>query len=401
MSDIKYFLAKETIDDKDIDALCDWLKTRPRLTKDKKTLEFERKWADYIGTKYAVFCNSGSSANHLMVYAALASGKLKNKKIVVPSIGWVTTISPAMQFGMEPIMVGPDAKTFGINLDELEAICKKDNPAVVIFVQVLGVPHDKERLLALQKQYGFILLEDACAALGARYADGTMVGKVGDMSSFSFYFGHQLSTIEGGMVNTDSKEIYDMLIMLRSHGWLKDLDKETYDKTIQEAGIDDFHKPFTFFVPGFNLRGTDLQAFIGIRQVDKAEWVSKNRNANHLRYAKNLEGWVHFQDWGKDMPVSISFGALAASKETRTRIVNALVANGIETRIFSAGNLGRHPFWTKEYGPFENVLSDRIHSTGFFLPNDPTLTEQDVDFICEVVKNAIMSHSVSNLVASK
>lgn len=407
MTDIKYFLAKETIDDKDIDALCDWLKTRPRLTKDKKTLEFEHKWANYIGTKYAVFCNSGSSANHLMIYAAklLAERKgpsFKNsdfdikvtQKIVVPSIGWVTTISPAMQFGMEPIMVGPDPKTFGINLDELEEVCKKENPSVVIYVQVLGVPHDKERLLSLQKQYGFILLEDACAALGARYADGTMVGKVGDMSSFSFYFGHQLSTIEGGMVNTDSKELYDLLIMLRSHGWLKDLDKETYDNAIKEAGVDDFHKPFTFFVPGFNLRSTDLQAFIGIRQVDKAEWVSERRNANHLRYAHNLKGWVEFQDWGKNMPVSISFGALAKSKEERTDIVKALVENGVETRIFSAGNLGRHPFWTKEYGAFENELSDRIHSTGFFLPNDPTLTEEDVDFISDVVKKAILERDI-------
>lgn len=389
MTDIKYFLAKETIDDKDINALCDWLKTYPRLTKGALTLEFERKWADYIGTKYSVFCNSGSSANHLMVYAAMATGKMKNKKIVVPSVGWVTTVSPAMQFGLEPIMVGADKKTFGIDLEELEKVCEQHNPAVVIFVQVLGVPHHKEKLLELQKKFDFILLEDACAALGARYSDGTMVGKVGDMSSFSFYFGHQLSTIEGGMVNTDSKELYDMLIMLRSHGWGKDLDQEAYDKLIKENGVDDFHKPFTFFVPGFNLRGTDLQAFIGIRQVEKAEWVSQNRNRIHLRYAENLKGLLQFQDWGNNMPVSISFGALAKSKEQRTNIVKALVANGVETRIFSAGNLGRHPFWSKAYGEFRQEMSDKIHECGFFLPSDPTLKNEDVDFICHIVKSCL------------
>jgi CDP-6-deoxy-D-xylo-4-hexulose-3-dehydrase len=384
--EIKYFLAKETIDDNDITALREWLTEKPRLTKGSLTLEFENKWAKYIGTKYSVFCNSGSSANLLMVYAALASGKLRNNKIVVPSVGWVTTVAPAMQFGMQPIMVGADKKTFGIDLDQLEQVCIKEQPSVVIFVQVLGVPHYKERLLQLKEKYGFILLEDACAALGARYSDGTMVGKVGDMSSFSFYFGHQLSTIEGGMVNTDSKEIYDLLIMLRSHGWGKDLDQTSYDSLINANGIDDFHKPFTFFVPGFNVRATDLQAFIGIRQVDKAEWVSERRNRNHLRYAKNLEGVVQFQDWREHMPVSISFGALAESTEHRKEIVERLVKNGVETRIFSAGNLGRHPFWKNVYGEFNDPMSNMIHERGFFVPNDPTLLDEEVDFISGLIR---------------
>jgi CDP-6-deoxy-D-xylo-4-hexulose-3-dehydrase len=384
--EIKYFLAKETIDDNDITALRQWLTEKPRLTKGSLTLEFENKWAKYIGTKYSVFCNSGSSANLLMVYAALMSGKLRNNKIVVPSVGWVTTVAPAMQFGMQPIMIGADKKTFGIDLDQLEQVCIKEQPSVVIFVQVLGVPHYKERLLQLKEKYGFVLLEDACAALGARYSDGTMVGKVGDMSSFSFYFGHQLSTIEGGMVNTDSKEIYDLLIMLRSHGWGKDLDQTSYDSLIDQNSIDDFHKPFTFFVPGFNVRATDLQAFIGIRQVDKAEWVSERRNKNHLRYAKNLEGVVQFQDWREHMPVSISFGALAESTQHRKEIVKRLVENGVETRIFSAGNLGRHPFWKNVYGEFNDPMSNMIHERGFFVPNDPTLLDEEVDFISNLIR---------------
>lgn len=384
--EIKYFLAKETIDNNDIEALREWLSQKPRLTKGSLTLEFENKWAKYIGTKYSVFCNSGSSANLLMTYAALQSRKLPNNKIVVPSVGWVTTVAPAMQFGMQPIMVGADKDTFGIDLDQLEQVCIKEQPSVVIYVQVLGVPHYKERLLKLKEKYGFILLEDACAALGARYSDGTMVGQVGDMSSFSFYFGHQLSTIEGGMVNTNSKELYDLLIMLRSHGWGKDLDQQAYDNLIDKNNVDDFHKPFTFFVPGFNVRATDLQAFIGIRQVEKAEWVSERRNANHVRYAKNLKNVVKFQNWYDHKPVSISFGALADSTEHRKEIVNRLVANGVETRIFSAGNLGRHPFWKNMYGEFNDNVSNMIHERGFFVPNDPSLTEEEVDFISNLIR---------------
>jgi CDP-6-deoxy-D-xylo-4-hexulose-3-dehydrase len=316
-------------------------------------------------------------------------GKIKNKKIVVPSVGWVTTISPAIQFGLEPIMCGADPKTFGIDLDELEQICEKEKPDAVIYVQVLGIPHHRERLLALKEKYGFFLMEDACAALGASYSDGQMVGTVSDMSSFSFYFGHQLSTIEGGMVNTDDKELYDMLMMLRSHGWGKDLPEDTYNKLIEENGVDDFHKPFTFFVAGFNLRSTDLQAFLGLRQIKKADWVSKRRMKNHLLYASLLKDYVTIQDWGEHNPVSISFGALARSTEHRREIVSRLVENGIETRIYSAGNLGRHPFWTKRYGVYEEEMSDKIHSCGFFVPNYPELEEHEIEFICKVIKGQV------------
>ncbi|MDA7494516.1 DegT/DnrJ/EryC1/StrS family aminotransferase [bacterium] len=389
MKEIKYPLAKETINEQDIDALCSWLKSYPRLTKGELTLQVEKEWAKYIGTDYAVFNNSGSSANLLMIYTAIMCGKIQNKKIVVPSVGWVTTISPAIQFGLTPIMCGACPKTFGIDLDELERICEKDKPDAVIYVQVLGVPHHRERLLALKEKYGFFLMEDACAALGASYNDGQMVGTISDMSSFSFYFGHQLSTIEGGMVNTSDKELHDMLLMLRSHGWGKDLAQDSYEKLIEENNIDDFHKPFTFFVAGFNLRSTDLQAFLGLRQIKKAKWVAQQRNKNHLLYAELLRGYVEYQDWGEHNPVSISFGALAKNNEHRREIVQRLVDNGIETRIYSAGNLGRHPFWTKRYGVFEEEMSDKIHSCGFFVPNYPEMSVEDIKFICNVIKGEV------------
>mgnify|MGYP003624185915 CR=1 FL=1 len=383
---IEYPLAMETISNDDIDALCEWLKSYPKLTKGDLTLEYEKQWAEYIGTKYAVYCNSGSSANLLMIYAAHVSGMMKNNKIAVPSVGWVTTIAPAIQFGLEPIMLGADKETFGMDLDQLEELCKTDPPGAVIYVQVLGVPHYKERLMVLKETYGFVLLEDSCAALGSEYSDGTMVGQIGDMSSFSFYFGHQLSSIEGGMVNTDNKELYDMMMMLRSHGWGKDLDTETYDGLIEKHGVDDFHKPFTFFVPGFNFRSTDLQAFLGLKQMEKAKWVAQRRYENHLRYARNLEGYVQYQNWRGHKPVSISFGALANSTEHRQEIINRLVEKKVETRIFSAGNLGRHPFWVERYGRFDDEMSNKIHEQGFFVPNYPELTNDDIDFICKVIK---------------
>ncbi len=388
MTPIKYYLAEDTIDEKDIDALVGWLKGYPRLTKGALTPQFEKKWSDWLGRKYSVFNNSGSSANLLMYYALLLSGRLKNKKIIVPSVGWVTTVSPAIQLGFEPIMCEADPDTFGLDLKHLEELLKKHNPSTVIMVQVLGVPHKMDELMALKKKYGFILLEDACAAMGASYR-GRHVGTFGDMSSFSFYFGHQISTIEGGMVSTDDPELNDLLLMLRSHGWGKDLPPEHHAALIKKYGIDDFHSPFVFYEPGFNFRSTDLSAFLGIRQVDKMEWLIGRRRENHALYAKIFGDRLYYQKFEPDSTCSIHFGALAKDAEERKKIVKALEDNGIETRIFSAGNLGLHPFWFNRYGKASFPMADRIHYTGFFLPNHPSLKEEDIRFIAKIVLSAL------------
>lgn len=384
----KYKLAEKIIDKEDIKALTNWLLKKdgsmPKLTKGKLTIELEGKWAKWIGTKYSVFLNSGSSANFLMAYAVLLSGKLRNKKVIVPSSGWVTTLSPFMQLGFEPIMCGADPNTFGLDPDHLEKLLIKHRPALVIMVQVLGVPSDMDTLKRLQKKYKFILLEDACAALGAEYG-GKKVGTFSDMSAFSFYFGHQLSTIEGGMVCTNDKKLYDLLLLLRSHGWGKDLDERTNASLMKKYKIDYSHNAFTFFVPGLNLRNTDLGAFLGLRMMKKANTVTKIRKRNHLIYAKSLKN-VSYQRWSnKSVPCSISFLALAQSEAHRKAIVKELNKNGIETRLFTAGNLGLHPFWFENYGKFHHEVSDTGYTRGFFLPNHESLTPQGIKFICNTV----------------
>jgi CDP-4-dehydro-6-deoxyglucose reductase, E1 len=386
---IQYHLAEDTIDHSDIDKLIAWLKTYPRLTKDKLTLQFEDKWSRWLGMKYSLFCNSGSSANLLMYYTLLLSGRLKNRKVIVPSVGWVTTVAPAIQFGFAPIPCEADRDTFGLDLTHLEKLLEEHRPSTVVLVQVLGVPHKMKELLALKEKYGFFLLEDACAAIGASY-HGRNVGTFGDMSSFSFYFGHQMSTIEGGMVSTQDKDFLDLLRMCRSHGWSKDLDRPAHESLVKKHGIDDFHTPFVFYEPGFNLRSTDLNAFLGIGQVDKLDWIISRRQENHRRYLDNLGRRLTTQRCDQDcVTSSISFGALASSVEERRTIVKALVANGIETRIFSAGNLGLHPFWVQRFGKASFPMADRIHHTGFFLPNHPSLPLKDVDFISKVVLDVL------------
>ena len=181
--------------------------------------------------------------------------------------------------------------------------------------------------------------------------------------------------------------------MYRSHGWGKDLDAETYQKSMEDNNVDPFHQPFTFFEPGYNLRSTDLQAYLGILQIEKADYVTYHRNRNHKVYARELKDFT-IQQYGDDYPVSISFGCLAKDSEHRKRIVTALVEAGVETRIFSAGNLARHPFWINTKKNSNNILhenglqmANKIHERGFFLPNYPELKERDIEFICSIVKS--------------
>ena len=385
----RYDLAVDTISRHDVQNVVSWLKAYPRLTMANETLAFEKAWSKWLGVKYSVMCNSGSSAN-LLMYAALDSTKLAGKRrIVVPATGWVTTVAPAIQLNWNPVMCESDSKTFGLDLDTLEKLLKKHRPETVILVHVLGVPNDMTAIKALQKKYGFQILEDCCASHGARH-QGQMIGTFGIMSSFSFYYGHHMSTIEGGMVCTNDREVYEHLLMLRSHGWLKDLPKAKAQKIMKKYGVDPFHSPFTFVIPGYNLRPTDLSAHIGLIQLPQLKATVQQRMRNHLVFQKRLEG--HFE-FAREIPgdhiSSISFCAMARSTEERKKVVKALEKNRIDTRIFTAGNLGRHPFWADRYGVFSAPTADKLYRCGFFLPNNQSLGRREVEFVCRVATEAL------------
>src|ERR1041384_5033662 len=210
-----YEPAVDTITDQDVEHLISWLRGFPRLTMAEVTKQFERAWSEWLGVKYSVFCNSGSAANLLMYAAVDSTKRTGNRKVVVPSVGWATTVAPAIQLNYQPIMCEADPDTYGLDVRHLSQILTKERPAAVILVHVLGTPNNMGPILELQKQYGFQLMEDCCASHGARHK-GQLVGSFGNLSSFSFYYGHHMSTIEGGMVCTNDEELYYHLLMLRS-----------------------------------------------------------------------------------------------------------------------------------------------------------------------------------------
>ena len=411
----RYDLAVNTISQSDLEKVISWLRQYPKLTMGDETKRFEEKWSKWLGVKHSVMCNSGASAN-LLMYAALdpgfaslpdlgqggspplarlrkasaearAAGKSGNRKVVVPATGWPTDIAPAIQFGWKPIMCESDPRTFGLDPNCLEKILKKEHPAAVVMVHVLGVPADMTAIMSLKKKYGFMLLEDACAAHGARHK-GRLVGTFGDISVFSFYYGHHMSSVEGGMLCTNNRDLYHHLLMLRSHGWLKDLPATEAKRIMRQCGFDPFHSPFTFLLPGFNLRPTDMSAKIGNIQLDNLNNTINIRTRNHRIYQKELAATCWFAGGlDGDLISSISFCAVAESSAERKKIVKALDDQKIDTRLFTAGNLGRHPFWARRFGMFSAPVADRLFQGGFFLPNNQSLKPHNVQQICDVVRS--------------
>ena len=382
----KYPMAVDTIDEQDISDLIEWLQTNPRLTQGDLVEEFQQEWADWLGVKHAVFVNSGSSANLLMYYTLLASRALVNRKVVVPAVSWATTVAPAIQFGFEPIMCDAEPKTFGLDPNRLEDILKRDEPDAVILVHVLGVPCDMEAIMSLKEKYGFYLMEDACAATGSKY-DGQYVGTFGHLSSFSFFFGHHLSTIEGGMVCTNDSRLKAILRQLRSHGWAKDLSQDEEDWQAREYRVDGFNRPFTFYYPGFNLRSTDLNARIGLSQMKKADEVIARRIENHKVYQEHLTPDAGFMLQQNDRAeiASIACVALAQSPEHRARVTDQLTRRGVETRPLGGGNMSRQPFWRKEFPEQNFPVADRIAATAFQLPTHPAHSVEDIGTICDMI----------------
>jgi CDP-6-deoxy-D-xylo-4-hexulose-3-dehydrase len=180
-----------------------------------------------------------------------------------------------------------------------------------------------------------------------------------------------------------------MLLMLRSHGWSKDLDRSSHQELVTQYQVDDFHSPFVFYEPGFNLRSTDLNAFIGIEQLHKLDGMTgDDRPITNGTCSTWVAGFTRSARRAGSKVASISFGLLADSTEQRRRIVRALVTEGVETRIFSAGNLGLHPFWMNRYGKASFPVADRVHHCGFFLPNHASMNEQDVAHIARIVLEA-------------
>jgi CDP-6-deoxy-D-xylo-4-hexulose-3-dehydrase len=383
MSKIK--LVSDTISKKNIQELNEWLSSEitPQLTKGPLTIDFQNKWSDFFGDNIkSCFVNSGSSA----ILLSLLALKIKNqvKKVVVPSVSWATDLSSPMILGLDVVLCDCNMEDLSMDLDQLEEIFKNESPDACILVSVLGLVPDMKRVTDLCEKYNVILLEDVCESLGSKH-QGKLLGTFGNASFFSLYYGHHLSTIEGGMISTTDPELWDLLVSIRNHGWDRDWIEDKRREFSEKYGNDSFTSMYTFYYPGLNVRSTDLQAFVGMHQLENANSFFERRNENFLHYTDLIkETSLKVRQREGDFVSNFSFPVLHSK---RKEIVDKLIADDIEVRPLIAGSMGKQPFASVIDQKYELKNSEIIHNYGFYLPNHQDLSKEDIERISKIVNS--------------
>jgi len=378
----KIGLASETIPKEHLDSLSEWIKTYPRLTQGSKIKEFEHIFSNYINTKDATFLNSGSSANLIMASTNLFFKNLRNKKIGIPALSWATTVSPFIQLGYQAHLLDADPINLGINIDSLYKLIKEEDIATLILVHVLGHDSSIEKVLDICHEFDIRLLEDTCQSIGSTIS-GKSLGSFGLASTFSFFYGHHISTIEGGCLCSNDYEFNQVSKSLRAHGWGRDLDPEFYKSLKSNYDISDFRDSYTFYYPGYNLRSTELNAYLGLLQMQLLDKYCETRSQIFNQYKKELyEYWS--QESSNDFTSSFAYATLVNNPE---EVWIHLKNKNIESRPLIAGSIAKQPFWKTFVGGNTSYrYADQVHSRGIYLPVNADIDESDVLRVCAEFK---------------
>jgi CDP-4-dehydro-6-deoxyglucose reductase, E1 len=369
----------------DLDALVDFIRSNEKFTQGPRIREFEQAYAKWQGCKYSVMVNSGSAANLLLVGAVK---ELKNWKdgdeVIVPAVTWPTTITPVMQYGLKPVFV--DANLTDLSFD-YEQLAQKITPRTrgIFVAHLLGFPANEDKLLALTKDRDITLLEDSCESQGAKW-NGVKVGNHGLAGTFSLYWGHHMTAIEGGLITTSSDELYRLLLLKRSHGLARELPPECHaDITAKYPDID---FKFLFLTDGTNFRSTELNAVLGHRQLDRLDDFIRIRNRNFRHYVEICKRYPeHLITLEMKEGSSFAFPFLFKNHEKKAAFQNLIGEAGIESRPLIGGNLLRQPFLRAYYtsGGFPNA--DFLHTHSFYIGNNQFVTEERMKVLDDLARN--------------
>ena len=384
-------LMVNNIDRKDLDQVIDFLKNdNPILTQSKNVEFFEDEWSSWLGCKYSVFVNSGSSAN-LITIAALKeiSGV---GEIIVPTFTWISDIVSVIQNGFTPIFV--DINPNNLCMDESKILDKiNSNTKAVFITYAQGFNGLTDKLINTLKEKSIPLIEDVCESHGARFKNKKL-GSYGLMSNFSFYYAHHMSTIEGGMVCTNDKNVYQILKMLRSHGMIR----ESKDNNLINKYIEDnpsLNPKFIFAHSGYNVRNTEIGAVIGRSQLKRLDQNIDKRNKNHKIFLENINQNKFKVNFDLDGSSNYAFNLILKNPDNNLvkNLMNKMDSYKIEYRRGSVGggNQLRQPYLkklikNKYWLEFPEV--EHIHFYGFYLGNYPSLNENKILELCEII-NAV------------
>lgn len=370
----RYPLATSTWDEAEHEAMQAVIRSG-MFTMGSKVAEFEQRFAEYIGSRYCVMVNSGSSANLLMIaalfYTKNPSLRLqRGDEVIVPAVSWSTTYYPLYQYGLKIKFVDVDLETLNLDLGQLKAAIGEKTRAILA-VNLLGNPNDFTAIRRVIGDRNILLLEDNCESMGAEFA-GRKAGTFGLMGSFSSFFSHHISTMEGGLVVTDDEELYHILLSLRAHGWTRNLPK--VNRVCGVKSDDPFEESFRFVLPGYNVRPLELSGAIGIKQLEKLPSLVLARRRNAERFVSLMRQfpWLTSQH---ETGASSWFGfALVPRKEStvdRAELQTSLSRHGIETRPIVAGNFAKnevvHWFNYEVHGTLSNA--EYIDRAGLFIGN--------------------------------
>jgi len=382
---IKWPLMKNAITLGDRLHLSYFLLTSDRYTNGPKVREFEARWAEWVGSKYALMVSSGSTANFLLLAAVKEKYGLKNgDKVLVPACTWVTNISPVMQLGLKPIFCDVNLVNYSFDLDHMEQIKAKHPDIKMIFVtHLLGYSAENEQY---QKMFpDAIILDDVCESHGCRDPKGTRRGSNSLGATFSFYFGHHMTTVEGGMVNTNDQDLYELMRMKRSHG----LARESGNLKKYADQYPDINSQFLFMTDGYNFRSTEINAVLGLRQLSRLDSTVERRKENFLRFTEII---AQHQD--KFYPVVYQEGNsnfalpfICRTPQIAWNMKAAFDKNGVEHRPIVGGNLLRQPFLKghKFGAPRKDSNVDLLNDNGVYIGNSHFVARSDVEWLDTVM----------------
>ncbi|HEY4706424.1 MAG TPA: DegT/DnrJ/EryC1/StrS family aminotransferase [Thermodesulfobacteriota bacterium] len=380
-------LASSTWCEEEKEAVLEVLKS-DSFTMGQNVREFEEEFAAHFGMKYGVMANSGSSANLIAVASLFYRGERPLKRgdeAIVPCVSWSTTFHPLHQYGLKLRFVDIDINTLNYDIEALrKAVTKKTR--VIVAVSILGNPCRFDEIEKICRERDLILFEDNCESMGAKF-NGRYTGTFGLVNTFSTFFSHHISTMEGGLVLTDDKEVYNILKAVRNHGWTRDQDR---DSPIFSRRDDDFFEAYRFILPGYNVRPGEIHGAIGKRQLKKLdEFVAmRRRNARHFtELFRDDRRFIIQRETGESSWFCFTMIVNPESGLERKAVLERLKAAGIEYRIITGGNILRHDVVKYyDYTVAGSRNADMAHYNGFFVGNHPQDIRDKIDHLYRTLK---------------
>lgn len=370
----------------DLDTLIEFLKGSPRLTQSEQVAQFEKKWSDWVGVKYSVFVNSGSSAN--LITLAVLKELYGTGEVIVPTLTWVSDIAAVLHYGFKPVFVDIDPKTLGMSEKEIEKKMTPDTRAVFL-THILGFNALSQKMIEMLKAKNIPLIEDACESHGATFK-GQKVGSLGWASNFSFYYAHHLSTIEGGMACTNDENVYQLLRMCRSHGLVRESTSPELKKEYA-SNHSDLNPEFIFAFPAYNVRSTEINAVLGLSQLKHLDSDIQKRNSNFQLFLEHLDPRYYRTDFQLEGMSNYAFILILreANPSLCERVMKTLAEARVEFRrgTSGGGNQLRQPYLKKMFGDqykqFPNV--EHVHAFGFYIGNYPDLSHEKIIKLAELL----------------